>query len=94
MRMLIACCAITLASCAATEPAVRPERTVTFSVPVPVACVDEVPEIPPSATPDPKSADTAQLAAGAVTDAIQLRRYAQKTRALLIACAKQPEVKP
>lgn len=89
MRTLIACCALSLASCATTpaEPIVHTE-TVTVRVPVPVKCLtpDQVPAVP--ATQMPATGDTAQLAAGAAADVAALRAYAAKADPLLRACSQ------
>ena len=81
-------CAL-LAGCAAE--AVKPVQIVEVKVPVPVTCVDSLPPIPQTVMPDPEKADTAQLAAGAATDVINLQLYAEKTHALLIQCANIAE---
>jgi len=91
MRTLIVLCVITLATAGCGSAPVREIQTVEVRVPVPVPCVDSVPALPKSSVPDPGAADTAQLAAGAVTDAINYRLYAEKSRALLLKCAKPPE---
>lgn len=92
MRTLIASFALLLlTACTATEP-VRPTQTVEVKVPVPVACVDQAPEIPKTAMPDPQTADTAQLAAGAASDLYALQVYAERAHALLLQCSKPPEV--
>lgn len=91
MRTLIASCVfLLLTACNATEP-VKPQEVVEIKVPIPVPCVDRAPAIPLTAMPDPKSADTAQLAAGAASDVYALQAYAERAHALLIQCANQPE---
>ena len=81
-----------LAGCAA-DP-VQPQQTVEVKVPVPVPCVDSVPDPPKTSMPDPRSSDTAQLAAGAASDVYALKAYSERAHALLLQCAKQPEVTP
>jgi hypothetical protein len=91
MRMPIVFCVLSLLiGCQASDP-VKPQQVVEVKVPVPVACVDSVPEIPKTAMPDPKSADTAQLAAGAASDIYALAEYSARTHALLIQCSKPQE---
>lgn len=92
MRTPIACCAILLAACAATEP-IKPVETIEVRIPVPVPCVDQVPDVPKSVMPDPISADLAQLAAGAASDVYALRAYSERAHALLLQCA-QPSEEP
>jgi hypothetical protein len=93
MRMLIAFCAITLATACTSNP-VQPQQVVEVKVPVPVPCVDKAEDVPKTAMPDPDASDTAQLAAGAVTDSITYRLYAEKSHALLVQCAKPQEATP
>jgi len=90
MRILIASCALSLLTGCSIDP-VKPQQVVEVKVPVPVACIDSVPDIPKTAMPDPKSADTAQLAAGAASDVYALADYAAHAHALLTQCAKSPE---
>ena len=91
MRTLIAFCVFSLLTgCNGVEP-VKPQEVIEVKVPVPVACVDRAPPIPLTAMPDPKSADTAQLAAGAASDVYNLQAYAERAHALLLQCANQPE---
>jgi len=90
MRTLIASCVLSLLTACSTDP-VKQQQTTEVQVPVPVPCVAAAPEIPKTAMPDPKSADTAQLAAGAASDVYALQAYAERAHALLLQCAKQPE---
>ena len=89
MRMRIVFCALwLLTGCQASNP-VKPQQVVTVNVPVPVPCIDTVPDIPKTAMPDPASADTAQLAAGAASDVYALAQFSARAHALLVQCAKQ-----
>lgn len=69
----------------------KPQEVVEVKVAVAVPCVDKAPDIPKTAMPDPQSADTAQLAAGAATDVINLQMYGERAHALLLQCAKPPQ---
>lgn len=95
MLKRIAFCALwPLTGCVTDVAVVKPQQTIEVRIPIPVACLDDVPAIPKTAMPDPATADTAQLAAGAATDIYALQQHAERVDALLRQCAKPPEVKP
>jgi len=92
MRTLIASCALSLltAGCLESNP-VRPQDVVEVRMPIPVPCVDKVPDIPKTVMPDPDASDRTQLIAGAASDVYELSQYSRRIHALLWQCANQPE---
>ncbi len=82
-----------LAGCATTQPppiVTAPVPPVRVEVPVPVACVTEIPPLPARTPVDPDAA-IQQTAAAAAADVHNLEDHVRELRALLTACK---EVKP
>lgn len=76
--------ALLLAGCATPrEPAIR---TVEVKVPVPVACVERVPELP-APLPAPPPADAGQALSLALAKLLEWRAYGIEADGKLSACA-------
>ncbi len=82
-----------LGGCATASPppiVTAPVPPIRVEVPVPVACVTEIPPLPARTPVDPDAA-IQQTAAAAAADVHHLEDHVRELRALLLACK---EVKP